>query len=307
MLEIKKVTIGFSSNNNLSVVEEVSLDIKPGTKNVIIGETGSGKSVLLLAVLGLLPSTANISGRIILDGQDILKVGEKALQKIRGSRIAYIPQGSGNGMNPLLTIGFQVGEPTMEHLGYTRKKALERSKELLRLFGIKEPSRAVKCYPHMFSGGMKQRAMISMGISAGAKIILADEPTKGLDYERIHMVAECFNNLKEQTILCVTHDIIFASKIADYISVMYAAQQIEYACKEEVLENPLHPYTKLMINAMPENGLKCSMGFAPPHNLYETNGCRFKKRCPYSYQKCSDNPPEIFINNHMVRCWLYDN
>lgn len=219
-----------------------------GSKTAIIGETGSGKSVLLLAILGLLPKNAAVSGNILLDGEDLLKADKKRIREIRGGIISYVPQGGGASMNPLLKVGFQVGEPLMEHRGYSKKAAEKDSIGLLKRFNVGNEEKIAKAYPHMLSGGMQPAAQwVAMGISAGPRIILADEPTKGLDERRIRMVADALNQLKEETLLCVTHDMKFAKAVRDKISVMYAAQQLEYGTAAQVLEHPLHPYTQDMI------------------------------------------------------------
>ena len=305
MLDIKNVSVKFNSSSQVSAVEDVNMFIEPNSKNVLIGETGSGKSVLLLTILKLLPPSAQISGKIMFENRNLLDMKEKELEKIRGSKIAYIPQGSGNSLNPLLKIGFQVGEPMIEHNGLNKKNAICKSKELLKKFHLGREDEIVKSYPNMLSGGMKQRTMVAMGISAGANLILADEPTKGLDCNRISMVADCFNSLDNITILCVTHDINFAMSIGENISVMYAAQQVEATTKDEFFKNPLHPYSKAMLNAMPENGLICNVGFAPSHDLYLDSGCRFSHRCEFRTDKCAVTPPMFEKRGHKVRCWLY--
>nr|WP_312579921.1 ABC transporter ATP-binding protein [Sedimentibacter sp.] len=305
MLKIENVSVCFGTCENSPVVDSVSMDIVKNSKNVIIGETGSGKSVLLLAVLKMLPTSAIVKGRAVFEGENLMSMSSKELEKIRGARISYIPQGSGNGMNPLLTVGFQIGEPLMEHKGFKKKSAFAESIKLLKKFSVGNEENNAKAYPHTYSGGMRQRALIAMGVSAGADVIFADEPTKGLDNNRIDTVIECFRQLDDKTLLCVTHDLRFAKEIGENISVMYAAQQIEYCSKEEFFAKPLHPYSEAMINAMPENGLKSSVGFAPSHEAYETEGCRFSYRCPYFMERCKLSPPLINNSGRKVRCWKY--
>lgn len=306
MLDIRSVSVKFSSASEVGAVEDVSLTLQNGTKTAMIGETGSGKSVLLLSILKLLPATAQITGSVLLDGTDLLELSEKELESIRGDRISYIPQGGGNGLDPLMRIGMQVGEPLIDHRGFSKKDAVAKSVELLRRFRLGNEEAWVRAYPHMLSGGMRQRAMIAMGIAAGSRVILADEPTKGLDQDRIEGVAECFQNLKEETLLCVTHDVNFAASVGQYISVMYAAQQLEYAEKDEFFAHPLHPYSQAILEAMPERGLKSNVGFAPPHNAYSVKGCRFSDRCPRKCGRCEvEKPPFVDKVGHKVRCWLY--
>lgn len=306
MLDIQNVSVKFSSASEVGAVEDVSLTLQKGTKTALIGETGSGKSVLLLAIMKLLPATAEISGSVLLEGTDLLRLSEEELETIRGDRISYIPQGGGNGLNPLMRIGMQIGEPLIDHRGYSKKKAIAQSVELLRRFRLGKEETWVRAYPHMLSGGMRQRAMIAMGIAAGSRVILADEPTKGLDQDRIQGVAECFQYLQSETLLCVTHDVNFAASVGEYISVMYAAQQLEYAKKEAFFERPLHPYSQAILDAMPERGLKSNIGFAPPHDAYSVKGCRFSDRCPYKNNLCDEKkPPFIDVKGHKVRCWQY--
>ena len=306
MLELRNVNVKFSSSDEVGAVEDVSMTLKDKTKTALIGETGSGKSVLLLSILRLLPATAEISGNVFLDGTDLLSLKESELEKLRGDRISYIPQGGGNSMNPLMKVGRQIGEPLVEHRGYSKKEAFLESIRLLERFHVGNEEQWASAYPHMLSGGMKQRAMIAMGVSAGAMTILADEPTKGLDYDRIQSVIECFDMLVNETVLCVTHDINFARAIGNFISVMYAAQQLEYAPRDEFFAHPLHPYSQAILAAMPENGLHCSVGFAPSHTEYSARVCRFADRCPHRAERCAQEmPPMIDLGGHQVRCWLY--
>ena len=306
MLDIRNVSVRFSGASEVGAVENVALTLAERTKTAMIGETGSGKSVLLLAILKLLPALAEITGSVMLDGTDLLKLSEKELENIRGDRIAYIPQGGGGGLDPLMRIGMQIGEPLIDHRGFSKKEAVLQSIELLRRFDLGREEAWARAYPHMLSGGMRQRAMIAMGIAAGSKVILADEPTKGLDPQRVREVADCFAGLKEETLLCVTHDINFAAAVGEYISVMYAAQQLEYAEKDAFFKQPLHPYSQAMLAAMPERGLKSNVGFAPPHGAYSVKGCRFADRCPQRSGLCDEKKPPFFdVDGHKVRCWLY--
>lgn len=177
--------------------------------------------------------------------------------------------------------------------------------ELMKRFYIGNEEQAAKQYPHTFSGGMKQRALIAMGISADAGTILADEPTKGLDEERIAEVVRCFQQLEDKTILCVTHDLKFAKEISRRICVMYSSNLVEYASTEEILSSPLHPYTRDMLMAMPENGLKFQTGFSVSHDNYEKMGCRYAARCSECFEKCREMPPVFDVSGHKVRCWKY--
>lgn len=305
MLDIQNVSISFGTEQ--AAVSDVSFMVKEKEKMVIIGETGSGKSVLLLAILGLLPEAATVKGNILFHQKSLLSMRKKELRAIRGAKISYIPQGSGNGLNPLLQVRTQIAETMRCHKRIKRSETEEYVEKFLRKFGFEESRRIAKSYPFMLSGGMRQRVLISMGIAADAEMILADEPTKGLDTDRIDMVVEAFSKLKDRTLLCVTHDLRFAKEIATKISVMYASQQVEVCDSDDFFSNPLHPYSRAMLEALPENGLYANAGFAPPKtNDKMRKGCHFKERCPYQKERCcTENPPLINVKNRKVRCWKY--
>ena len=306
MLELQNISVSFSAGHGVQAVRDVSLSVPDGSKIAIVGETGSGKSVLLLAVLRLLPKTAAVSGSAVLDGRNLFSLSEKELCAIRGSVISYVPQGGGSSMNPLYTVGYQVGEPLMEHRGYSRAQAFAASIPLLKRFSLGNEERLAHAYPHTFSGGMRQRAMVAMGISAGSKIIFADEPTKGLDPRRVELVAETLNLLENETLICVTHDLDFAAAISKTICVMYSGQQLESGDSAELLSNPLHPYTKAMVAAIPRNGMTVPpIFFKDAGTQDESSGCSFRRRCPYATERCSEMPPMLDLENRKVRCWMY--
>ena len=309
MLEIKNVSVKFRTGDGVLAVDNMSLDLMDGGRTAIVGETGSGKSVLLLAILRLLPTNAMVSGCINLDGENLLLANKKRLYQVRGGIISYVPQSSGQSMNPLLKVGYQIGEPLIEHKNYTKKQAVAASIPLMEKFKLSDEERLAYSFPHIFSGGMRQRAMIAMGIASGARVVLADEPTKGLDSHRVDLVVNVLNLLKDEALLTVTHDLNFARRISRNICVMYAAQQVEYSITEELMHQPLHPYTQDMIDAMPENGMVYQdVGFTPPHSSYfeQSSGCRYADRCRFRHEKCRVMPPIFDVEGHKVRCWKYD-
>lgn len=301
MIEIKNLSIAFAKG--APVIDDLSLTVPDGQRTVVIGESGSGKSVMLAAILRILPPEALVCGSITLDGTELLTLSEKELCKVRGKRLAYIPQGSSNSLNPLLTVGFQVAEPMIEFGGIKKKEALQRAVEWMGKLLLGDEKKLAASYPHTLSGGMKQRVLIAMGAASGAKILLADEPTKGLDSMRIDAVIQLLDRLDCDCLLCVSHDLRFASSIADNISVMYAAQQVEYCSRDEFFSGPLHPYSQLMVAAMPENGMSAAMGFAPAQG--KAGGCRFRDRCPKAFERCENPPPLIDAGGRKVRCHLY--
>lgn len=238
MLELQSVCVEFSTEGGpIRPVDQVFLTINQGERHVIIGETGSGKSVLLMSILGL--SGGNVTGHILWNGKELVGLSPKVYNQIRGKEIAYIPQGNSSGFNPLMRIGTQIAESLRIHLKLGRAEAHTYAVDALRKLDFQEPEYWVSRYPHQLSGGMKQRALVAMGTIAGGQLLLADEPTKGLDEERRGDVINLFDELsrtftKEKiSLLCVTHDLYFAKKIATHIHVMYAGQILESSSCEE--------------------------------------------------------------------------
>lgn len=305
LFRVEALSVCFQGGNYVQAVEDVNLSVYKGDRLCIIGETGSGKSILLLAILRLLGKNAQVTGDALYRGRSLFAMTAKEMNSIRGNAISYVPQGSGNGMNPLLKVGFQVGEPLMAHRGLSRKEAEHRSVGLLKRFHLGREEVLAKQYPFTFSGGMRQRALIAMGVAADAELMFADEPTKGLDERRVHLVADAFHALDRQTLVCVTHDLSFARSIASRVSVMYAANQVEIAEAAELFSNPLHPYTRDMLAAMPENGLQFRAGFAPAHGDAQATGCKYRDRCTDCTAMCREAPPMTSVGDHQVRCWKY--
>lgn len=307
MLQFDSVSVRFGEHH-VQAVDDVTFTVSDGERCVVVGETGSGKSVLLLSILGLLPETAKISGKIILENQELLTMDEHELQRLRGRIIGYVPQGGGNSLNPLMRIGEQVSEPLVVHNEIKKPIAWQRAIQLLEQLHMERPERALCRYPHQFSGGMRQRALIAMGIIADTKLLLADEPTKGLDRANIDRTARTFLELEGKTLLCVTHDLRFARQIADTITVMYAGQIVESSPMADFFQAPLHPYGRALVEAMPENGMTIRMGFAPMNTEVSTMGCRFARRCESSTSRCIAKAPPLIktADGRKVRCWLYE-
>lgn len=263
---------------------------------------------MLSAILRILPENARVSGSIMLDDEiEILSLASKEMRQIRGLRLAYIPQGSGNSLNPLLKVGFQVAEPMMEFKSMKKPEAIKSAVAWMEKLRLKDAGHVADSYPHTLSGGMKQRALIAMGMAAGAKIILADEPTKGLDNERIRAVIQMLKQMEGHTLLCVSHDLRFAREIGDFISVMHQAKQVEYCTKEEFFTQPLHPYSKMLLAALPENGLNCASH--EQHHMHmmghPQGGCPFYGWCPERMERCKTPPKMVTIGSRKVRCHLY--
>ncbi len=305
MLKIQNLSVRFSADEKNYVLRDFNIDVYENDKIAIIGETGSGKSIMLLSILGLLPKNAISVGSIKYRGRQLLKLSRKEYNKIRGNMISYVPQGGGSSMNPLIKIGRQIGEPLYIHKKSDKKSAFKRAIDALKEFNIGKEVQRANNYPHTFSGGMRQRALIAMGIISDPELILADEPTKGLDPTRVKLVEDSFLKLQDKTYIVVTHDLNFAKNIAQKISVMLSKYQVEYGNKQDVMENPLHPYTQDIIMAMPENGLKYHNKF--DLRLKQVDGeCIYRQNCIYAHDKCNKMPPIATLENgRKVRCWKY--
>lgn len=302
MLNINDLHVRFTGRRNLEVVSGVTLTVMPGEKTIVIGESGSGKSMILLAILGLLPSTAEVAGSVIWNNRDLLTVTTTELEGVRGREIAYIPQGGGNGLNPVMRVGKQL----TEGIHFENKAGRQTfATQLLQRFGFADADTVSKTYPHRLSGGMKQRVLIAMGMAREAQLILADEPTKGLDQQRVLEVIQAFKELQDRALLCVTHDLAFAKEVSDNIVVLYAAKVLEYGTQQEFFSQPLHPYSQALVAALPENGLQVLDGFAPPHDELYRNGCVFLTRCPQRMEQCKKEPPFFHYGMQKVRCWHY--
>ncbi len=301
MLKLENLVVHIKTDLGIvRAVDGVDLEVSRGERFVLIGESGSGKSVLAQAILRLLPKNAEIRGRIVFDGMDILKLSEEEMRKIRGRRIAWIPQ-SQSSLNPVLTVGFQCAEPVIEHLKLDRRSALGRILRVFEFLGIGR--NRVGDYPHQFSGGMRQRVLVAMGTAADPDLLIADEPTKGLDAGKREQVVDVFKKV-DKTMLIITHDLRFAERIADRIAVMYCGKIVEVSSAKDFFKEPLHPYSMGLLESLPPK-LKPIRGFQPSM-INPPEGCRFRERCDFAKDVCSREPPVVNVNGRIVRCWLYD-
>jgi peptide/nickel transport system ATP-binding protein len=301
MIQIRGLTISFAGQ--AAVVDRLDLDIETGRTTVVIGESGSGKSVTIAAILGILPNEASVAGSITLDGVELLSLPDRDMNRLRGKALGYVPQGGGNSMHPLLRVGAQIAEPVIFHQKKPKKEAVRIAAEWLEKVGLTPSDKMSRAYPHALSGGMRQRALIAMGAAGGADTLLADEPTKGLDHRRIAQLSDLFRSLHGKTILCVTHDLRFAQSVADNLCVMYGGEAVEYSDAESFFKEPLHPYSRMLLASLPENGMECPDVFTPP--IDEKAGCLFSHRCPYKKSDCLREIQMFSAGNHHVRCCLY--
>jgi len=319
VLEVRQLKTYFQLERApYAVVDDISFDLHAGKTLAIVGESGCGKTVTALSILGILPTPPMLysEGEIIYRGRNLLTISEKEMFKIRGSTIAMIFQDPTNALNPVYTIGNQLLEVVELHLQLHGEEALERVINALKEVGISSPEERLYDYPHQLSGGMKQRIMIAMALICEPDILIADEPTTALDVTIQAQVLDLMRNLQQKngmSILLITHDMGIVAEIADEVAVMYASQIIEKGPVQEIFQHMAHPYTRALFNSRPGHGavqgkLHAIKGSVPPLNNYPT-GCRFHPRCPYIMEKCKQGVVQNFcIENpsHKAKCWLYD-
>jgi peptide/nickel transport system ATP-binding protein len=306
LLSIQKLrTIFYTEKGRVKAADDINLDIAEGKTVGLIGETGCGKSVLGLSILRLLPRNAGIEGKICYKGQDILRLSGEQIRRLRGKEIALIPQSPSTSLNPVLKTGVQITEALQLHQKLAREEAWKAAVEMLQSFNLPDPERRVKEYPHQLSGGMKQRILAAIGMAGKPSLIIADEPTKGLDAIIRIQVVEVLHHLTKKTgatMLLITHDLKVAAGLCDEIAVMYAGEIVEHGPAEEVLGHPRHPYTMGLLASSPNNGLKPIRGCSPSLiNL--PAGCKFHPRCGKAREICAKkHPPLVTKNGSQVRC-----
>lgn len=316
LLEIKNLRTYFHTDQGVSkAVDGVDIFLYPGETLGVVGESGCGKSVTFFSVLRLIqPPGKIVGGEITYKGQDLLKLSDKEMRKIRGNEISMIFQEPMVSLNPVYTIGQQIMEVILQHQKTTKKEALAKSIDMLHKVGIPFPERRVHEYPHQLSGGMRQRAMIAMALCCEPDVLIADEPTTALDVTTQAQILDLMLDLKAKyntAIIMVTHNLGIVAQMCDKVAVMYAGQVVEYASVEELFVNPLHPYTYSLMNSIPRidvdiDRLKTIPGVVPSP-LDRPSGCRFYPRCSFADTLCKNEAPSMILEgeNHMVRCWYY--
>jgi peptide/nickel transport system ATP-binding protein len=315
-LAIEHLSIDIVSRRGAaSVVDQVRLAIWPGEIVGLIGESGSGKTMISLAVLGLLPSAARLtSGTINLSGDEISGRSERELKNIRGNRIAMVPQDALRALNPVHRVGRQVGEPLVIHRGWGARRSQRAAVEMLRSVRLSLPERRATEYPHEFSGGMQQRAMIAMGLALEPELLIADEPTTALDVTVQAKVLQLLREIRDTrgtAMLFVTHDLGVVSQLCDWVYVIYAGQIMEEGPQQELFAHPRHPYTRLLLRATPTvRGIPEELVSIPgqiPSPFALPAGCRFADRCPQRFDRCAAAPPlHVVTAEHSARCWLIE-
>jgi oligopeptide/dipeptide ABC transporter ATP-binding protein len=317
ILEVKDLRTRFHiAEGTVYAVNGVSFDLKNGETIAVVGESGCGKSVTMLSVMGLIPIPPGeiASGEALFNGKDLFRLTESEMENIRGKDIAMVFQDPMTALNPVLSIGRQLGEPLRVHLELDRQAIRQRSIELLEQVGIPDPARRLNEYPHQFSGGQRQRAMIAMALACFPSILIADEPTTALDVTIQAQIIELVERFREQmdmAVIWITHDLGVVAGLAERVLVMYAGFIVEEARVDDLYENPLHPYTQALLAALPrvdqrrDHRLRSIPG-APPNLLVEPKGCPFAARCEYVIDRCrAEMPPLIDVApNHQAACWV---
>lgn len=314
ILEIKNLNIAFKlEETQARAVHELNLTLKKGKSLGIVGESGCGKSVTAMSILKLLPSNGIIeSGEIFYNGETVIDYSEKKMQSIRGNRIALIPQDPLTSLNPLYTVGEQISEVIELHQGVSKKSAMSLAVEALNIVKIPDAKNRYNDYPHQFSGGMRQRAIIAMALSCNPELIIADEPTTALDVTvqaQILGLIQSVQAKRSTSLLLITHDLGVVAEVCDEVAVMYAGRIVEKGDVNSLLTSQLHPYTKGLLESLPtlrSKKLKPIEG-QPPEIGENISGCVFHPRCPYKISICDKAVPENYQINgsHSVSCHLH--
>ncbi len=319
LLEVRNLTTQFfTSAGTVQAVDEISFDIDEGETVAVVGESGCGKSVSALSILRLIPWPPGkiVAGTIHFLEQDLLALSDQEIRKIRGRQISMVFQEPMTSLNPVLTIGLQLTETMMHHLGLSAEKAHQRAAELLTMVGISEPERRLSQFPHHLSGGMRQRVMIALALSCEPKLIIADEPTTALDVTIQAQILELMKDLTKQlgvALIVITHNLGVVARYADRVNVMYAGKMIEMGRARQIYHDPRHPYTLGLLASVPRmdqprgNRLVPIEG-QPPDLTQLDNGCAFRPRCRFAADRCATEFPalEIVDDGHSAACWRVD-
>jgi oligopeptide transport system ATP-binding protein len=317
LLEVKNLrTYFFTDDGVVKAVDGISYDLEEGETIGLVGESGCGKSVSALSLLRLIPTPPGkiVDGEVWFEGENLLKVSEEEVRHIRGNRIAMIFQEPMTSLNPVLTIGRQVTEALELHMRMDRRSATRRAIELLEMVGIPDAPTRLKEYPHQFSGGMRQRVMIAMGLSCNPRLLLADEPTTALDVTIQAQILETMAQLSKEfgtAVIIITHNLGVIARYAQRVNVMYAGKIVEASTSREVYGSPRHPYTIGLLKSVPrldkvkKDKLDPIDGF-PPDLVNMPPGCSFYPRCQYRIDRCREEEPPLMLagESHYSACWV---
>lgn len=313
LLQVNNLRLYYKTiRGEVKAVDKISFNLEKGQALGLVGESGCGKTSTASALMRLLPrNTAKFDGTVLFNKINLLKLSDSEFRsKIRWKKISYVFQGAMNSLNPVLKCGFQVAEPLIVHMNMSKKESLERAKKLFSVVGL--PAEFVERYPHELSGGMRQRVVIAMALVLSPEIIILDEPTSALDVSIQAQIMNSLKKLKKELglgMIYITHDIALASDLCDEIGVMYGGEIVEIGSIEDVLLDPLHPYTKKLISSIPllrGERIPEFIPGAPPDLVNPPSGCRFHPRCSYKMEKCVvESPPLIDVKGRLTKCWLY--
>ena len=319
LLSIKNLTVVFKTRlGEVPVIDDVSFSVAPGEILGIVGESGCGKTMTSLAIMRLMPEQGKVtSGSIRLSGEDLVVVSEARMRGLRGNEISMVFQEPMTSLNPVFSVGEQIAEVLKAHQGLSKSEAREHAVELLESVKIPLPSRRANDYPHQLSGGMRQRVMIAIALACKPKVLIADEPTTALDVTVQAHIFELLHELRDQTgtsIILITHDMASVAEMAERVMVMYAGRKVEEGPVEEILTNPLHPYTQGLIRCVPHlmetisperQDLHEIPGIVPPISHFGRNECLFAPRCSFVEDRCLNQRPMDSKRTieHMTACW----
>ena len=304
LLEVEGLKTRFDTRDGtVRAVDDVSFDLDEGETLAIVGESGAGKTVTALSVMRLVPEPGRIvAGDVRFEGESVLEMGEPDVRALRGDRIAMVFQDPMTSLDPVRRVGDQIGEPLRIHRGLTRKEAFAEAVELLGLAGVPRPSVRAREYPHQFSGGMRQRALIAMALSCEPDVLIADEPTTALDVTIQAQILELLKDLQERAgtaVIVITHDLGVVADVADRVLVLYAGRPAEYGTAHQVFREPRHPYTWGLLDSLPrhdlgDRGALTPIEGQPPSPFRIPSGCPFHPRCRYAQDVCRrETPPPV--------------
>jgi peptide/nickel transport system ATP-binding protein len=324
LLEVRSLTVEFPAQHRatsspgrfIAAVRDISFQIAPGGVLGLVGESGSGKSVTSLALMRLLPSEAQVSGKFLLNVNgschDLLQLSPDAIRQLRGTQIAMIFQEPMTALNPVMRVGDQIAEAVRAHHNVTKKQAWERAVQAMDDVAIADASRRARDYPHQLSGGMRQRIMIAMAIVNRPRLLIADEPTTALDVTIQAQILELLETLRKKfglAMLFISHDLAVVSQIADQVAVMYAGSLVERGSREDIFRAPAHPYTRGLLDAVPTLTTERSLALRTIEGLVPSSGtvldgCGFEPRCGFRIADCAINPPPLveIASGHWARC-----
>jgi oligopeptide transport system ATP-binding protein len=321
MMEVKNLVTRFHTQEGIVyAVNGVSYKLHEGETLGVVGESGSGKSVHVLSIMGLIPSPPGRieSGEVLFRGRDLLKLTNEEMRAVRGAEIAMVFQDPMTSLNPVLTIGTQITEALKLHLGMSDKEANERAASLLTMVGIPDAAKRLNNYPHQFSGGMRQRAMIAMALSCNPKLLIADEPTTALDVTIQAQILDLVRRLRDEigmAMIWITHDLGIVAGLADTVQVMYGGRIVERGSSKEVFKDTRHPYTLGLLKSLPRHDKRSGgerltqIEGSPPDMRKEPKGCPFAARCTYRIDICTEEMPPLIPGpesapEHLKACWV---